>query len=229
LAGLYPHPSAASPTQDRLGRRRMPRALPLVQHQRRQQDQRRLAGLDRPHDHPLGRGVGERRHGADPERAGLGGQQGQDVGQAVGAVDQGDGPALAHGLQAEGGPGRQPAVGHPGAGLLRGGRAQGAGVVEERRIADHRVEHRQVQGPEAALDVAADDLDAILQAVERGIAPRQVGGGGIALQSDESGARTPGRRRQQRPADAAAGLDHPLARRSASQAAASRAASMPAR
>ena len=182
-----------------------------MQDQGRQQPQGRLAGLDGLDQHALGGLVGVGVDRADGEGARLGRQQAQDVGEAVGAVDDDDASALAHCLQQEARPGGQAVVGHPGAELAFGRGAQGAGVVEEGRIADRPVERRQAQGAKTPRHIALHDGGARLGVVQFGILTREGGGGCIALQSGQQDAGASGGDLHQDGARAAACLDQSFA------------------
>ena len=65
-----------------------------MQHQRGQQLQRRLAAACGAHQHALGGRVRKGVHRPDLERARLGRQAREQVGQPVGAVDQQQAPAV---------------------------------------------------------------------------------------------------------------------------------------
>ena len=116
-------------------------ALTIMKDQGGQQDKRRLAADRRPHNDPLGRFAGTRMDRLDHHRAEGPFERGEDVGQAVGAMDQGQ---LALGLERPGGTAHPVGKGHiagqPGGALfvLRG--AQGGGVVEEGRIEEDLVD-----------------------------------------------------------------------------------------
>ncbi len=151
-------------------------------------------------------------HRADQERAALGRKQGEQVGQTVGPVDQCDVTALAHRFREEAGPGFQSVFGNigPAAGGMRA--ADGAGVVEERRVREHGVEGAQLEGGEALGDIAGDRLDPFLQSVQRRAAPRQLERGWIALEAPEACFGTADCRLQQHRAWATADVEHPGAR-----------------
>src|SRR5271165_2497455 len=70
VSGLIPRKPGLAP-QDRLGLGGVFGAGTVVEHEGREEAQGGLAGLHRPDQHPLGRGVSERMQGADLERAGL--------------------------------------------------------------------------------------------------------------------------------------------------------------
>ena len=108
--------------------------------------------------------------GQDAEGPGLWREQGQDVRESVGPVNDRDDPALPHRLEQEAGPDLQPAVGDPGVPPLRIRRAQGALVIEIGRVGEGGVEGAEAQLREGRADVGRDDLDPPGQCVLRDIA-----------------------------------------------------------
>jgi hypothetical protein len=92
-------------------------------------------------------------------------------------------------------------------------RADGAGIIEERAVAQSDVEGGKSRRGETRTHIAGLRCDAGLRAVEGDVLPGERQRGRVALHAGEGRRGLAGGRHQQGSAHAAPDVDHPLARR----------------